>query len=114
MWLQPGETIYQIAQKYGYTVDKFKEINGLESNMINVGQKLKISNCNCPTPAAPVEPEAFTAVEEDLPDSFENAGEGRLIVDNNQKRKIHIVREKRNHLHYCKRIRSCQLRNFEN
>jgi LysM repeat protein len=88
--VQPGETIYQIANKYGYTVDKFKEINGLESNMINVGQKLKISNCNCPTPAA--KSEAFTAVENDLPDSFE-AVEGRLIVDNNQKRKVHIVRE---------------------
>ncbi len=86
----PGETIYQIAKKYGYTVDKFKEINGLESNMINVGQKLKISNCNCPTPAS--SPEAVTAVEEDIPDSFENT-EKRLIVDNDQKRKIHIVRE---------------------
>ena len=88
--VQPGETIYQIAIKYGYTVDKFKEINGLESNMINVGQKLKISNCNCPTPET--KSEAVTVVENDLPDSFE-AVEGRLIVDNNQKRKVHIVRE---------------------
>ena len=88
--VKPGETIYQIANHYGYTVDKFKEINGLDTNMINVGQKLKISNCNCPTPVT--KSEALTVVEEDLPDSFE-AVEGRLIVDNNQKRSVHIVRE---------------------
>lgn len=88
----PGETIFQIAKKYGYTVEKFKEINGLESNKINVGQKLRISNCNCPTPAD-VKSEAFTAAENDIPESFENTSEKRLIVDNNQKRKIHIVQE---------------------
>jgi LysM repeat protein len=87
----PGETIYQIASKYGYTVDKFKEINGLESNFISVGQKLRISNCNCPTPTS--KPETFTVVENDIPDSFESTAERRLIVDNNQKRKVHIVRE---------------------
>ena len=57
-------------------------MNGLETNMINVGQKLKISNCNCPTPKT----EAVTVVENDIPDSFEATTEKRLIVDNNQKR----------------------------
>ncbi len=89
--VSPGETIYQIANKYGYTVDKFKEINGLESNLISVGQKLRISNCNCPTPA--IKSEILTVAETDIPDSFEATGEKRLIVDNNQKRKVHIVRE---------------------
>ncbi len=89
----PGETIYQIANKYGYTVDKFKEINGLETNMISVGQKLRISVCNCPVPKTETKSETFTLVEDDIPDSFENTGKKRLIVDNNQKREIHIVKE---------------------
>jgi len=84
----PGETIYQIASKYGYTVDKFKEINGLETNMINVGQRLRISNCNCPTPKS----ELLTIVDADIPDSFVSTSK-RLIVANNQKRSVHIVKE---------------------
>ncbi len=87
-----GETIFQIAKKYGYTVEKFKEINGIESNIINVGQKLRISNCNCPTPET-IKSEAYTVAENDIPDSFEQTGEKRLIVDKNQKRDVHIVKE---------------------
>ena len=85
--VKPGETIYQLANKYGFTVDKFKQINGLESNIISVGQKLKISDCNCPTPQ---EPAALAST--DIPDSFDATG-GRLIVDAAKKREIHIVKE---------------------
>jgi len=37
-----GETLYAIATKYGLTVDKLKQINGLKSNIINVGDVLKL------------------------------------------------------------------------
>ena len=88
--VQPGETIYQLASRYGFTVDKFKAINGLNSNIISVGQQLRISDCNCPTPEEGGN--TSLASNTDLPDSFE-ATEGRLIVNNTQKRQVHIVKE---------------------
>ncbi len=93
--VKPGETIFQLAKQYGYTVEKFKEINGLESNMISVGQKLRTSDCNCPADgnnSAPA-PDATTAVAStDIPLAYE-ANEGRIVTTDSQKRKIHIVQE---------------------
>jgi LysM repeat protein len=44
-----GDTYYSIAQRYGYTVDRLLEMNGLEeSDAIKIGQKLQVSDCNCP------------------------------------------------------------------
>lgn len=89
--VQRGETLYQLANRYGYTVDKFKAINGLNTNVINVGQRLRVSDCNCPSPAT----EATTTtvdVTGELPNSFE-AKEGRIIIDATQKRRLHIVKE---------------------
>ena len=38
----PGDTLWKIAQRYGVTVERIKEINNLTSNIIVVGQKLRI------------------------------------------------------------------------
>ncbi len=40
--VQKGDSLYSIAKKYGITVDKLKELNNLKSNIINIGQILKI------------------------------------------------------------------------
>ncbi|MFD1293392.1 glucosaminidase domain-containing protein [Lutibacter holmesii] len=37
-----GDTLYSISRKYGLSVDKLKKINGLSSNVINVGQSLVV------------------------------------------------------------------------
>lgn len=96
-----GETLYQLAKQYGFTVDKFKAINGLTSNMINVGQKLRISDCNCPaggaaTTSASVVTTTRGVVSSDrevVPTAF-NTTQGRIVVDASpQKRQIHIVKE---------------------
>lgn len=40
--VQPGDSLWLIAQRYGTTVDAIKSLNGLTGNMIDVGQVLKI------------------------------------------------------------------------
>jgi len=42
--VESGETLYRIAKKYDLTVDQLKEINGLESNEIFVGQILFVKS----------------------------------------------------------------------
>ena len=42
--VQKGDTLWSIANKYGTTVDELKQINNLTSNIINVGQRLKIAS----------------------------------------------------------------------
>jgi LysM repeat protein len=89
--VQKGETLYKLASRYGYTVEKFKAINGLTSNVLSIGQRLRISDCNCPSPSS--SPETTTAdASGELPNSFE-AKEGRILVDGPQKRRLHIVKE---------------------
>lgn len=38
-----GETLYRIARQYGITVEDLKNWNNLTSNLIKVGQKLRVS-----------------------------------------------------------------------
>jgi LysM repeat protein len=40
--VQPGDTLYSLANRYGTTVDKIKQDNGLSSDTIYVGQTLQI------------------------------------------------------------------------
>ncbi|MEM1124475.1 MAG: glucosaminidase domain-containing protein, partial [Bacteroidota bacterium] len=37
-----GETLYRLSRIYGTTVDTIKQLNGLKSNIISVGQRLRI------------------------------------------------------------------------
>ncbi len=46
--VKKGETLYSIAKKYGYTAEKFMEINDLESDVISPCMNLKTTNCACP------------------------------------------------------------------
>ena len=38
-----GETLYRISKMYGMTVDDLKALNGLSSNNVSLGQKLKVN-----------------------------------------------------------------------
>ncbi len=40
--VQKGETLYRVSKMYNMTVDDLKALNGLTSNNVSVGQKLKI------------------------------------------------------------------------
>lgn len=42
--VKSGDTLYSIAKKYGITVDKLKDLNNLNSNMISVNQKLLVND----------------------------------------------------------------------
>ncbi|WP_051530015.1 LysM peptidoglycan-binding domain-containing protein [Anoxybacteroides tepidamans] len=51
--VQPGDSLYSIATKYGTTVQQIKTLNNLSSDTIYVGQVLKITDGALPKPAAP-------------------------------------------------------------
>lgn len=40
--VQPGDTLWFISKKYGVTVEQLKKANGLKSNALKPGQKLKL------------------------------------------------------------------------
>lgn len=40
--VKSGDSLWSIAKKYGVTVDELKSANNLTSNLLNVGQRLKI------------------------------------------------------------------------
>ncbi len=42
--VRPGDTLWQLAQRFGTTVDAIKSLNGLRSDILNIGQVLKIPN----------------------------------------------------------------------
>lgn len=42
--VQKGDSLWSIANKYGITVDKLKDMNNLSSNMITVGQRLLVKD----------------------------------------------------------------------
>lgn len=42
--VQKGETLYAISKKYNMKVDDLKKLNGLSSNTVAVGQKLKVTS----------------------------------------------------------------------
>lgn len=44
--VKSGDTLYSIARKFNISVDKLKELNGLKSNLISVGQNLLVSELN--------------------------------------------------------------------
>lgn len=47
--VKSGETVASIARLYGYTESKFREINGLgKTEFIKIGQRLKVTDCECP------------------------------------------------------------------
>lgn len=69
--VQPGETVASLALKYGYTSARFREINNLGPNdLAQVGQQLKITDCNCPAPEATAAPAAYGVQSPATPQSY--------------------------------------------
>ncbi|MBN1520859.1 MAG: M23 family metallopeptidase [Spirochaetales bacterium] len=55
--VQPGDTLYSIAKRFGMSVDQLKLANKLKSDVIQPGQKLLVASQASDTqPAAPVAP----------------------------------------------------------
>ena len=62
--VEAGETLFRISRTYGLTVDRLRELNGLEGDQIEVGQRLRVSDGAAtppprrpaPEPAAPPAP----------------------------------------------------------
>ena len=44
--VQPGDTLWSIAKKNNTTVDNLKKINNLTSNLLTIGESLKITDTN--------------------------------------------------------------------
>ena len=92
-----GETIYQLAKRYGYTTSRFRAMNGLGVNdPIYIGQSLRTTDCNCPSPAnttVATTQGATTALP--VPAEYSATG-GRLDTrgeSSGVKRKVHIVKD---------------------
>ena len=47
--VQPGDSLYRIAEKFNTTVDEIKELNGLTSNNLDVGDELLIPKPKSPS-----------------------------------------------------------------
>jgi len=48
--VQPGDTLYSLARRYGTTVEAIRAANGLTGDAISVGQRLIIPGGSSPTP----------------------------------------------------------------
>ena len=60
--VQKGETLVSLAKTYGFTLERFRDINGLgDANIIRIGQVLRTGNCLCPANAVgPTNPTGMT------------------------------------------------------
>jgi peptidoglycan DL-endopeptidase LytE len=54
--VQPGETLFGIARKYGVTVEDIKSLNQISSDAISAGQTLQIPVASVPTPVSLLNP----------------------------------------------------------
>ena len=112
-----NETLYGIATRYGYTVDRLRSLNGLgDGDRIYIGQQLRIMACDCPAPgdaaaAAPAsEPiAAYVPAGDDrvvaydnVPREYSTITQDRLVAKGNEenvaytngaKRRFHVVKE---------------------
>ncbi len=86
-----NDTLYGIAKKHGYTVDRMRSMNGMNnSDKIYIGQQLKVSDCNCPADSQV----AFS--DGNIPTEFEVASERIDTAAPKSvtgKRRFHVVKE---------------------
>lgn len=85
-----NETLYGIARKHGYTVDRLRKMNGMGvSDKLYIGQQIKVSDCNCPA-------DSQVAFSGNVPTAFNENG-GRIntsaTVSTPVQRRYHVVKE---------------------
>ncbi|TYR73425.1 LysM peptidoglycan-binding domain-containing protein [Rossellomorea vietnamensis] len=61
--IQSGDTLSVIARSYGISVSQLKEWNGLKSDMIFIGQKLKVKADSTPAASPPAKEKVFDAAK---------------------------------------------------
>lgn len=54
--VQKGDTLWDIARKYGMTVNELKELNNLSSNLLKIGQTLKIKQTDSKEESEEIKP----------------------------------------------------------
>ena len=84
--VKEGETLYRISLMYGVSVEEIKLLNGLEDNIILVGQELKIPSQDLEKPRLREPKAIFKAEEEPLTKKF-----GRFTLG---KAEVQALREK--------------------
>jgi LysM repeat protein len=62
-----GDVLSRIAVRHGTTTKAIKELNGLKSDTIVVGQKLRVPGGKAPAPAVPAAPAAPAAISKPVP-----------------------------------------------
>ena len=69
-----GETVTNLAARYGYTVERFRYINGFSGNeTLRIGQQLRTTDCNCLRAPTPYEAEDAAIINyetEKVPTSY--------------------------------------------
>lgn len=112
-----NETLYGIATRYGYNVERLRSLNGLgDGDRIYIGQQLRIMACDCPAPgdAAAMAPAteaiaAYVPAKDDrvvaynnVPREYNTITQDRLVAKgseenvaytNGAKRRFHVVKE---------------------
>lgn len=70
--VKSGDTLYSIANKYGITVNEIKNLNGLSSNLLSIGQVIKIPTTNTSISENNTIPETYTVKSGDTLYSIAN------------------------------------------
>ncbi len=77
-----GETVANLAARYGYTEERFRYINGFSGGQtLRIGQKLRTTDCNCLRAPTPYEAEDAAIINyetEAVPSSY--AAEDAMIL----------------------------------
>ena len=74
--VKKGDTLWDIARKYGMTVNELKSLNNLSTNMLKIGQTLKIK------PTEKEEVEEFDQMNNSLYKSYRNNnGEYKYLIE---------------------------------
>ncbi|MDD2331674.1 MAG: LysM peptidoglycan-binding domain-containing protein, partial [Candidatus Cloacimonetes bacterium] len=66
--VKAGDTLYGLSRSNGVSIDKLKELNGLSSDRLSIGQVLKIKALPDPAPATHPKPAPKPAPVTPVPD----------------------------------------------
>ncbi len=94
--VQKGETLYSIATRNGFTVERLKDMNGMKSNTISAGQKLTVNDCNCDASKTTAPRKSTVSASRSTPKSYDavlTPKGGTKDYLSSYKKKTHTVKE---------------------